>query len=74
MSDDKNWPAWRYGPKGEAQIFDKEKDVPKGWLKHPDDHKKSEEKPTKPGKQTAPKKADEPEKAEQTGEPDHLDL
>jgi hypothetical protein len=25
------WPAWRHGPNGEAQIFDCEEDVPKGW-------------------------------------------
>lgn len=29
------WPSWRYGPKGEAQIFDREEDVPKGWKDHP---------------------------------------
>ena len=25
------WPSWRYGPKGEAAIFESEGDVPKGW-------------------------------------------
>ena len=26
-----DWPSWRYGPKGEAAIFESEDDVPKGW-------------------------------------------
>ena len=25
------WPAWRYGPDGEAAIFDGPDDVPEGW-------------------------------------------
>ena len=25
------WPSWRYGPNGEAAIFQDEADVPKGW-------------------------------------------
>lgn len=25
------WPAWRYGPEGESQLFDKAEDVPEGW-------------------------------------------
>ncbi len=25
------WPAWRYGPDGEAMVFDKSEDVPEGW-------------------------------------------
>jgi hypothetical protein len=25
------WPSWRYGPDGEAAIFQKEEDVPLGW-------------------------------------------
>jgi len=25
------WPSWRYGPKGEAAVFESEADVPKGW-------------------------------------------
>lgn len=35
MVVDKNWPAWRYGPSGEAQIFQREADVPKGWVDSP---------------------------------------
>lgn len=55
------WPAWRYGPKGEAAVFESEADVPKGWHDHPSKHAekapkapeaKAEEKPAK-----APKKA-----------------
>lgn len=26
-----SWPAWRYGPDGEGQIFNREDDVPEGW-------------------------------------------
>lgn len=33
--DEKNWPAWFYGPKGEAQVFDSQADVPEGWASHP---------------------------------------
>lgn len=25
------WPSWRYGPNGEAEIFQREEDVPPGW-------------------------------------------
>lgn len=31
----KSWPAWRYGPNGQSQIFDNEDDVPPGWEDHP---------------------------------------
>lgn len=30
-----DWPAWRYGPGGEAQIFQQAGDVPQGWVDHP---------------------------------------
>lgn len=29
------FPSWRYGPDGEAAIFDDEDDVPAGWVDHP---------------------------------------
>lgn len=29
------WPAWRYGPKGEAEIFNSAEEVPKGWKDAP---------------------------------------
>lgn len=29
------WPAWFYGPNGEAQIFERSEDVPEGWLDDP---------------------------------------
>jgi hypothetical protein len=29
------WPSWRFGPKGEAQVFETEADVPAGWVDHP---------------------------------------
>jgi hypothetical protein len=32
---DKNWPSWRYGPNGEGQIFQREADVPQGWVDSP---------------------------------------
>jgi hypothetical protein len=35
MAERQNWPAWRYGPNGEAQIFASAGDVPEGWVKHP---------------------------------------
>lgn len=30
-----NWPAWHYGPGGEARIFKKAEDVPEGWADTP---------------------------------------
>jgi hypothetical protein len=30
-----NFPAWRYGPNGQSQIFQSESEVPKGWEDHP---------------------------------------
>lgn len=42
---DPHWPAWFYGPKGEAGTFDRKEDVPKGWADSP-------AKPTKAEKQT----------------------
>lgn len=32
---DPNWPSWRYGPNGEADIFNSAAEVPSGWKKHP---------------------------------------
>lgn len=29
------WPAWRFGPDGESQMFDDPKDVPDGWVDTP---------------------------------------
>lgn len=31
--ENNEFPRWMYGPKGEAQIFQSEEDVPKGWSK-----------------------------------------
>lgn len=31
----KDWPAWFYGPAGEAEIFNSPDDVPDGWKDHP---------------------------------------
>ncbi len=33
--ENRPWPAWRYGPDGVAQVFEKEEDVPEGWFDHP---------------------------------------
>lgn len=38
MSKHHAWPSWRYGPKGEAAVFESEADVPKGWHDHPSKH------------------------------------
>ena len=35
MDDAKNWPAWRYGPDGAADVFQRAADVPEGWQDHP---------------------------------------
>lgn len=32
---DFSWPSWRYGPKGEAEIFKCEADIPEGWTRKP---------------------------------------
>lgn len=29
------WPAWRYGPDREKELFDSPEDVPKGWKEKP---------------------------------------
>lgn len=29
------WPSWRYGPEGQAEIFQREEDVPDGWGRKP---------------------------------------
>lgn len=38
-------PAWMYGPGGEARIFHKKEDVPKGWADSPAKHKKAAAEP-----------------------------
>lgn len=35
MAERQSWPAWRYGPNGEARIFASAGEVPEGWGKHP---------------------------------------
>lgn len=37
------FPGFRYGPNGEAQIFDRAEDVPEGWTDNPNDFKTSNE-------------------------------
>lgn len=29
------WPAWRFSPDGESQLFEKAEDVPEGWTSKP---------------------------------------
>lgn len=38
-----NWPSWRYGPNGQAQIFEHEEQVPEGWEDHPSKVAQTEE-------------------------------
>jgi len=33
--DPRKWPAWYYGPAGEAAIFERPEDVPAGWADAP---------------------------------------
>lgn len=48
-----DFPAWYYGPNGEAEIFKTHDAVPQGWLDHPAKH---EAKPkAAPPKAAAPK-------------------
>lgn len=30
-----DWPAWFYGPNGEAAVFERPADVPPGWADEP---------------------------------------
>jgi hypothetical protein len=32
------WPAWRYGPNGEAEVFESGDQVPEGWTDAPVEH------------------------------------
>lgn len=56
-----DWPSWRYGPNGAAEIFENAKDVPAGWVDHP----------SKIGQEEAvPKRRGRPPKAENFSEDD----
>jgi len=35
MTEKVEWPAWRYGPNGRAEIFQSAGEVPAGWQDHP---------------------------------------
>lgn len=35
------FPGWRYGPNGEAQIFEREEDVPEDWTNNPNVFKRT---------------------------------
>lgn len=45
------WPAWRYGPNGEAAIFEEHDVVPEGWTENPQPEKSHEEESTEAGSQ-----------------------
>jgi hypothetical protein len=59
-----HWPAWRFGPGGQSQIFDYEDQVPSGWVDHPS--KVNEEAPaaSPPTDATPPVKSALPKEAE----------
>jgi len=40
-----SFPSWRYGPNGEAKIFEREEDIPEGWVDHPSKLQESTEEP-----------------------------
>ena len=42
------WPAWFYGPNGEAEIFNCAEEVPHGW--HDDPTRDSDQVPAEPAK------------------------
>lgn len=35
---EQRWPAWWYGPEGQAELFNSEEEVPQGWEDHPSKH------------------------------------
>lgn len=49
MTDKVLWPSWRYGPNGEAEIFETEDQVPAGWADHPDKARVVSEEPVRRG-------------------------
>lgn len=55
MSD--KFPTWRYGPNGQADVFECEADVPKGWQDHPSKVTKAAPAPRAPTKAAQPPKA-----------------
>ena len=59
MAEKQSWPAWRYGPNGEARIFNKDDVVPKGWVDSPKNVPQSEKLKEAP-KGKAKKGAQEP--------------
>jgi hypothetical protein len=62
------WPAWRTGPSGERQLFEKAEDVPEGWV-DPHAAAESKAKPAAPEsasvqrRRAATRRAPEPEAA-----------
>lgn len=58
-----SFPAWFYGPNGEAEIFESQAQVPAGWL---DDPNKFAQKSEAPRRGRPPKVAEAPEAVEVT--------
>lgn len=59
MERTREWPAMRYGPSGEQQIFKSPDDVPEGWADRPGGEPKKAEKP-KVGSKPKPKSKAKP--------------
>jgi hypothetical protein len=59
MSDFPKWPSWRFGPNGEAEIFECEEQVPEGWLDSPAKFDEQETAPTPRPRGRPRKEADE---------------
>lgn len=57
------FPAWFYGPNGEAEIFESEAQVPAGWL---DDPNKFAQKSETPDEEPAKRRGRPPKVAEVT--------
>lgn len=47
MTKNDRWPAWYYGPNGEAAIFSSKSDVPSGWADTPEAFRKKSKKEKK---------------------------
>ncbi len=50
------YPGWRYGPNGEAQIFQCAEDVPEGWYDTPQEAVARAQKPVETPSEEKPKR------------------
>lgn len=53
------FPSVRYGPGGAVATFDREEDVPEGWVDHPSKVQDPSEEPNDPSKGTKPAEAND---------------